>query len=156
MKWHGKNAKKVHSHVLLEKNYGVNWMKWYHKVNPHNWTTYQIIMRESKDWCNQAYGQAHNPIHRKQMGSGCYGAHVPNMLFLCWEYLFHSLHGNYHAIVGWMNDDRPHSQGSHIVFAAFNYQNTNFEKESWPAKNRISFHQKSQHLQKMRHHNQCN
>ncbi len=25
-------------------------------------------MRESKDWFNQAYGQAHNPIHHKHFG----------------------------------------------------------------------------------------
>ena len=40
---------------------------------------------------------------------GHYGAHVPNMLFLCWECLFHSLRGNYHAIVGWTNNGRLHS-----------------------------------------------
>ena len=31
---------------------------------------------------------AHNPIHCKQMGRECYGAHVPNLLFLRWDLSF--------------------------------------------------------------------
>ncbi len=45
---------------------------------------------------------------------------------------------------------------ANIVFTAFNYQNTNFEQESWPAKIQILFYQKSQHLQKVRDYNQYN